>query len=36
MTEILVYIIAFMVVIIVSLGLFGVFDNNEDNPFKNK
>lgn len=34
--EILVYGLIFIFTIIISFGLIGTFDNDKDNPFKNK
>jgi len=33
--EIVEYGVMFIIVLIFTLGLFGAFDNDEDNPFKN-
>jgi len=35
MKELIIYGIGFIVVLIITFGLFGVFDNDEDNPFRN-
>ena len=36
MKEILIYCIGFIVAILITLGLFGAFDKDKQNPFKSE